>query len=92
MRYRDQRMSASSSSGGGCHCGGQDSGISDAAALAAGAVAGFLLYQAITMAAAGRRKRSADDSFPSVFEMTKDIVYAGNRVDSLGRIIRARRT
>ena len=84
MRYRDQRMSASSSHGGGCNCG-QDSGISDAAALAAGAVAGFLLYQAITMAAAGRRKRSNDDSYPSVFEMTKDIVYAGNRRCKEGR-------
>jgi hypothetical protein len=80
MRYRDQQSSASSSYGGGCNCGGQDSGISDAAALAAGAVAGFLLYQAITMAAAGRRrKRSAHGSSPSVFEVTKDLVYAGNR-------------
>ncbi len=85
MRYRDQRMSASSSShGGGCNCG-EDSGISDAAALAAGAVAGFLLYQAITMAAAGRRKRAADGSYPSVFEMTKDIVYAGNHRFKEGR-------
>ena len=75
--YRDNRMSATSGyGGGGCYCGAQN-GISDAAALAAGAVAGFLLYQAITMAAAGRRKRS-DDSYPAFFDIAKDLIHAGN--------------
>ena len=71
--YRDNWGSATSSYGG-CHC---DNGISDAAALAAGAVAGFLLYQAITMAAAGRRKRS--ESTPlNLLEVAKDLLFAGN--------------
>ena len=74
-------MAASGYGGGECYCGGQQNGINDIAALAAGAVAGFLLYQAITMAAAGRRKRD-DGSYLSPIEIAKDIMYAGkNRMN-----------
>ena len=74
--YRDQRMSGSSSYG--CSCGGEkgESGIPDAAALAAGAIASFLLYQAITMAKAGKRKKRENENLLS-FEIGKDIIYAG---------------
>jgi len=75
MYYRDNRVAATSGSGG-CYCGGQG-GLSDAAALAAGAVAGFLLYQAITMAAAGRRKRSDRATSENKFAYLWDLMYAG---------------
>lgn len=75
MYYRDNRVAATSGHGG-CYCGGQG-GLSDAAALAAGAVAGFLLYQAITMAAAGRRKRSERANEGTDLSNLWDLVYAG---------------
>jgi hypothetical protein len=80
--YRDHVMAASGYGGGECHCGtkgggsGGQTGINDIAALAAGAVAGFLLFRAITMAAARRRKRD-EGSYFSSFEIAKDILYAG---------------
>ncbi len=76
MYYRDNRVAATSGHGG-CYCGGGQGGLSDAAALAAGAVAGFLLYQAITMAAAGRRKRSQRANQGLDLSNLWDLVYAG---------------
>ncbi len=76
--YRDHTMAASGH-GGECYCGGggKQDGITDIAALAAGAIGAFLLYQAITMAAAGKRKKRDDGTFPSNFEIAKDIMFAG---------------
>jgi hypothetical protein len=71
MYYRDNRMSGTSGHGG-CSCG-TGAGINEIAALAAGAVGAFLLYQAITMAAAGRRKRSTS----SFVDRAKDVILAG---------------
>ena len=72
--YRDHAVAASGH-GGECYCGKED-GISDIAALAAGAIAAFLIYQAITMAAAKRRKRNVAN-FISPFEAAKDVIFAG---------------
>ena len=83
--YRDHVMAASGYGGGECYCGGQQTGINDIAALAAGAAAGFLLYQAITMAAAGRRKRD-DGSYLSPIEIAKDIMFAGENRLKLPKI------
>jgi hypothetical protein len=77
--YRDH-VTAASGHGGECYCGGGDGkqdGITDIAALAAGAIGAFLLYQAITMAAAGKRKKRDDGTFPSSIEIAKDIMFAG---------------
>ena len=72
--YRDHAVAASGH-GGECYCGKED-GISDIAALAAGAIAAFLIYQAITMAAAGKRKKRENEKL-SPFEIAKDILFAG---------------
>jgi hypothetical protein len=70
-------MAGSSSYGCSCDKGSTgDSGIGDAAALAAGAIAAFLIYQAITMAAAGKRKKRENENL-SPFEMAKDMIVAG---------------
>jgi len=66
-----------SSSGGGygCSCDEKGSGgVSEAAALAIGAIAAFLLYQAITMAKAGKKKRSPEESY---VDSINDILFAG---------------
>ena len=78
--YRDHMTAASGHGGPGgeCYCGGgKQEGVSDIAALAAGAIGAFLLYQAITMAAAGKRKKRDDGKVPSNFEIAKDIMFAG---------------
>lgn len=77
MYYRDNAMAASGygHGGGECYCGNEN-GINDIVALAAGAIGAFLLYQAITMAAAGRKKRD-DGSLTPASEVVKDILYAG---------------
>ena len=76
--YRDHVTAASGGYGGDCHCGGgkEESGIPDVAALAAGAIGAFLIYQAITMAAAGKRKKRDNEKL-SPFEIAKDILFAG---------------
>ena len=77
MRYRDHIMAASGYGGGDCYC--DQNGISDIAALAAGAIGAFLLYQAITMAMARRKKRD-DGNRVSPFEVAKDLMLAGEEV------------
>ena len=73
--YRDHAVAASGH-GGDCYCG-KEEGISDIAALAAGAIAAFLIYQAITMAAGRRRKRD-DGKLLSPIEVAKDVFFTGN--------------
>ena len=80
MRYRDHIMAASGYGGGECYCG--QNGISDVAALAAGAIGAFLLYQVITMAMARRKKRN-DGSRVSPFEVAKDLMLAGKEATLL---------
>ena len=60
--YSDQLAAGSGSGYGSCYCpkAEDESGLSDLGLLAAGAAAVFLLYQAITMKPA-RKKRSKDD-------------------------------
>ncbi len=83
--YRDHAIAASGGHGSECYCGKED-GISEIAALAAGAIAAFLIYQAITMAAARRRKRD-ESNFLSPFEVAKDVIFAGEIADiTLGNI------
>ena len=75
--YRDHAMAGSSHGHGGeCYCGKEEGvgGVGDIAALAAGAIAAFLIYQAITMAAGRRRKR---ENVPSPFEAVKDVIFTG---------------
>ena len=61
--YSDQLAAGSGSGYGSCYCpkAEEESNLSDLGLLAAGAAAVFLLYQAITMKAATRKKRSKDD-------------------------------
>ena len=61
--YADQLAAGSGSGYGSCYCpkAEEESNLSDLGLLAAGAAAVFLLYQAITMKAATRKKRSKDD-------------------------------
>jgi hypothetical protein len=65
---------AASGHGGECYCG-QQGGFNDIAALAAGAIGAFLLYQAITMAA-GRKRREAKARV-SPFEIASDVLFSG---------------
>ena len=60
--YSDQLAAGSGSGYGSCYCpkAEEEGNLSDLGLLAAGAAAVFLLYQAITMKAA-RKKRSKDD-------------------------------
>ena len=86
-RTMDLKTSGSGSSyGGGCFCpkkdgmDGSGAGLSsDLGLLAAGAAAVALLYTAITMAMARRKRRSTADneSADSVWTMAQDLLWQG---------------
>ena len=80
--YADLQAAGSGSGYGGCYCPKEEeSDLSDLGLLAAGAATVFLLYQAITMMAAGGGRKKRSEGTPQIKgdfgERIQDLFWKG---------------